>query len=93
MKKNRSVFYDLGFDDDESMALTFKAGIYVKILEVVEKKKIKPRELEKMLNVPQPRVSELLSGKISSLSIEKLLFYLEKMGVEASVSFKHKRAS
>jgi predicted XRE-type DNA-binding protein len=93
MKKNKSVFSDLGFNEQEALALTVKADLYGKILDVVEKKKIKPRELEKMLDVPQPRVSELLNGKMSSLSIEKLLSYLEKMGVEASVSFKKKRAS
>ena len=93
MKKNKSVFNDMGFNEQEALALTVKADLYGKILDVVEKKKIKPRDLEKMLDVPQPRVSELLSGKMSSLSIEKLLSYLEKMGVEASVSFRNKRAS
>lgn len=93
MKKIKSVFHNMGFSEQESLTLTVKADLYSKILDVVEKQKIKPRELEKMLDVPQPRVSELLNGKMSSLSIEKLLSYLEKMGVEASVSFKNKRAS
>ena len=93
MKKNKSVFNDMGFNEQEALALTVKAELYSKILDVVEKKKIKPRDLEKVLDVPQPRVSELLNGKMSSLSIEKLLSYLEKMGVEASVSFRKKRAS
>lgn len=93
MKKNKSVFHDMGFNDQESLTLTVKADLYSKILEVVEKKKIKPRQLEKILDVPQPRVSELLRGKLSSISIEKLLSYLEKMGIEASVSFKTKHAS
>lgn len=93
MKKTKSVFNDIGFSEQEALALTFKADLYGKILDVVEKQKIKPRDLEKLLDVPQPRVSELLNGKMSSLSIEKLLSYLEKMGVDASVSFKKKRAS
>jgi predicted XRE-type DNA-binding protein len=93
MKRNKSVFSDLGFNEQEALALTVKADLYGKILDVVEKQKIKPRELEKILDVPQPRVSELLNGKMSSLSIEKLLSYLEKIGVEASVSFRKKRAS
>ena len=93
MKKNRSVFNDMGFNEQEALALTIKADLYGKILDVVEKQKIKPRDLEKMLDVPQPRVSELLNGKMSSLSIEKLISYLEKMGIEASVSFRNKRAS
>ena len=86
MKKNKSVFSDMGFNEQEALALTVKADLYGKILDVVEKQKIKPRDLEKMLDVPQP-------SKMSSLSIEKLLSYLEKMGVETSVSFRKKRAS
>jgi len=93
MKKIKPVFHDMGFSEHESLTLTVKADLYSKILEVVEKKKIKPRELEKILDVPQPRISELLRGKLSLLSIEKLLSYLEKMGIETSVSFKTKHAS
>ena len=93
MKKNRSVFKDLGFNEQESLTLTIKANLYGKLLDVVSEKKIKPRGLEKLLDVPQPRISELLNGKMSTLSIEKLLSYLERMGVEAAVSFRSKRAS
>jgi predicted XRE-type DNA-binding protein len=93
MKKNKSVFNDLGFNEQESLALTIKADLYSKILEMVDRKGLKPRDLEKMLDVPQPRVSELLRGKLSSVSIEKLLAYLERMGIEIQVSFKTKRAS
>ncbi len=92
MKKNKSVFHDLGFNDNESVSLTLKADLHLKILDIVEKQKVTPRELEKILDVPQPRVSELLNGKISTLSIEKLISYLEKLGVVTSVSFKSKRA-
>ncbi len=93
MKKIKSVFHDLGFSEQESNSLTLKADMHSKILEVVEKQKIKARDLEKILDVPQPRISELLNGKISTVSIEKLISYLEKLGVVTSVSFKTKRAS
>lgn len=92
MKKTKSVFYDLGFSKSESLALIFKADLYEKIIDVVRTRKISPRDLEKILNVPQPRVSELLNGKLSSVSIEKLLNYLEKLGVVASIAFKQSRA-
>ena len=93
MKKIKSVFHDLGFSEQESNSLTLKADMHSKILEVVEKQKIKARDLEKILDVPQPRISELLNGKISTVSIEKLISYLEKLGVVTTVSFKTKRAS
>lgn len=90
MKKTSSVFKDLGFNESQSRLLIFKSELYNKVLDVVKKQKITPRQLEKILDVPQPRVSELLNGKFSSLSIEKLLSYLEKLGIETSVSFKRK---
>jgi predicted XRE-type DNA-binding protein len=93
MKKQKTVFHDLGFSDQESMALALKADIYAKILDVIQKRKLKGRELEKILDVPQPRVSELLNSKLSSTSIEKLLNYLERLGVAASISFKQEKAS
>ncbi len=92
MKKEKSVFEDLGFSASESLALTLKADIYAKILTIVRAKKIPPRELEKILDVPQPRVSELLNGKLSNMSIEKLLNFLEKLGVLASLSYKARKA-
>ncbi len=92
MKTSKSVFADMGFNEQEAMTLKVKADLHNKILDVVEKKRIKPRDLEKILDVPQPRVSELLRGKMFSFSIEKLLSYLEKMGIETSISFKNRKA-
>ncbi len=75
-----SVFKDLGFDEAESEALEIKAALLNSILDVVEKRGYKQRDLEKVLDQPQPRVSELLNGKISKMSIEKLLNYLQHLG-------------
>ncbi len=75
-----SVFKDLGFDEAESEALEIKAALLNSILDVVEKRGYKQRDLEKVLDQPQPRVSELLNGKISKMSIEKLLNYLQRLG-------------
>ena len=88
MKKIKSVFHDLGLSKSESVTLTFKAEVYSKILDVIKAKKLSARELEKILDIPQPRVSELLNEKLSGVSIEKLLTYLEKLGVSTSASFK-----
>jgi predicted XRE-type DNA-binding protein len=79
MSKNESVFHDLGFSEAESLALTVKADLHTKLLAVIEARHLTSRELEKIFDVPQPRVSELLNGKISTMSIEKLLTYLQKL--------------
>lgn len=92
MKKIKPVFHDLGFNEEESVALNLKSDLYGKVLEIIRKQNLKPRDLEKIFDVPQPRVSELMNGKISSLSLEKLISYLEKLGIEATITFKTNRA-
>ena len=75
-----AVFSDLGFSPSESAALKVKADLYFAIRRIIHSKGYKPRQLEKMLNQPQPRISELMNGKINQVSIEKLLGYLESLG-------------
>ena len=92
MKKPKPAFHDLGFTKSQALTLSFKAEIHLRILDEVKRRKIPARELETILGVPQPRVSELMNGKISSVSIEKLLNYLEKLGLTATVSFHQLKA-
>ena len=81
-----NVIDDLGFSPEEAAAIKLKASLHAEILRVVEKRKLKARELEKILDQPQPRISELLNGKISKMSAEKLAGYLSRLGVEIKIS-------
>jgi len=80
-----NVLDDLGFDEQTSLELKLKYQIYQGILALVEKQNYSPRDLETLFDVPQPRVSELLRGKLSTISIKKLLWYMEKLGGAANV--------
>jgi predicted XRE-type DNA-binding protein len=88
-----SVFDDLGFSPTESAALKMKADLLDAILKIVAKNGYRQRDLVKILGQPQPRVSELLRGKISSTSIEKLLDYVERLGAVAAVRVSFGRAA
>jgi predicted XRE-type DNA-binding protein len=81
-----NVIDDLGFSPEEAAAIKLKASLHAEVLRVVEKRKLKARELEKILDQPQPRISELLNGKISKMSAEKLAGYLSRLGVEIKIS-------
>lgn len=91
MKKIRSVFYDL-YSPSEALVMEMKADLLIQILSTVKARKLSQKDLQQLLEIPQPRVSELLNEKISSMSIEKLVGYLQKLGVTTSLSFKKKRA-
>ncbi len=77
---SEKLFEKLGFSDEDSAILRFKADLYIEICKIVQKKKYSRRQLEKIFDAPQSRVSELMTGKLDKISIEKLINYIEKLG-------------
>ena len=84
-----SVLDDLGFPPEQATALKFKAELYQAILRVT--RRYSQKELQKILGEPQPRVSELLNGKIATKSVDKLLCYAGRLGIEAKAKFAQTR--
>lgn len=80
-----SVLDDLGFSPAATTALKFKAELYRAILKYAQR--YSQKELQVILGEPQPRISELLNGKIASKSVDKLLFYAGRLGIEAKTTF------
>jgi predicted XRE-type DNA-binding protein len=81
-----NVFDALGFSASEASALKVKAEILSAILEHVRAKGYTQRELVAMLDEYQPSVSNLLKGRISQVSIEKLLRYADRLGLETRIA-------
>ena len=80
-----SVIDDLGFSPEQATALKFKAELYQAILKYSEK--CSQKELQVILGEPQPRVSELLNGEIADKSVDKLLYYAGRLGIDAKTKF------
>jgi predicted XRE-type DNA-binding protein len=72
--------------------LEIKADLHQQVLKLIRAKRLTPRQLEKTLEVPQPRVSELLNGKLSVLSIAKLLMYASRLGAKIDIRLKARAA-
>lgn len=86
-----NVFADLGFSAEEAAILPMKTQLHIEIMREVEKQGLTPRQLEKLLDVPQPRVSELTSGKISRMTADFLAKYLYRLGREVEMKTKQSR--
>jgi predicted XRE-type DNA-binding protein len=84
-----NVFEDLGFSPEHAAALKFKAELYQAILKFA--KNYSQKELQIILAEPQPRISELLNGKIAHKSVDKLLRYAGRLGIEAKAKFTQSR--
>lgn len=84
-----NVMDDLGFSPEKATALKFKAELYRAILKYAGK--YSQKDLQVILGEPQPRVSELLNGKIANKSVDKLLYYAGRLGIEARATFAQTR--
>jgi predicted XRE-type DNA-binding protein len=80
-----NVLDDLGFSPEQAAVLKFKADLYQAILK--HARKYSQKQLQIILAEPQPRVSELLNGKIANKSVDKLLYYAGRLGIEARAKF------
>ena len=84
-----SVLDDLGLSPEQATALKFKAELYQAILKYSQK--YSQKDLQVILGEPQPRVSELLNGKIANKSVDKLLYYAGRLGIEPKTKFSQNR--
>src|SRR5271155_207340 len=87
-----SVLDELGLDRQAALELKLKAALHQKILQLVKRRGDRARDLERILRILQPRVSEMMRGKLSTLSVARLLLYADLLGAEAEVKLKKARA-
>jgi predicted XRE-type DNA-binding protein len=81
-----NIFDALGFSVSEAGTLKVKAEILSAILEYVRAKGYTQRQLVDILDEYQPSVSKLLKGRISQVSIEKLLRYAGRLHLQTSIA-------
>jgi predicted XRE-type DNA-binding protein len=84
---------ELGLDRQSALELKLKASLHQNILELIKRRRYSPRDLERILQIQQPRVSELTRGKLSTLSVARLLLYADLLGAKAQIRLKQIRAS
>ncbi len=81
-----SVFEDIGFSAEEARLLEAKSLIWSALDHFIKKHKIRSRKLETILDISQPMVSDLTTGKIDKMTLDKLIRYSERLGIR--IAFK-----
>lgn len=80
-----NVLDDLGLNPQSAQELNIKYDLHRQIIALIERRGYSRRDLEKILDVPQPRVSELMRGKLSTLSFSKLIYYANRLGAHTKI--------
>ena len=82
------ILDDLGFSRSGVSALEIKASIVEAILAEIDRRGFTQRQLVDVLDEYQPNVSNLLNGRISKVSIEKLLGYADRLKMRSSIELR-----
>jgi predicted XRE-type DNA-binding protein len=77
-----NIFIDLGFSEEEAAELSIKACLFRKLQQALRESELSQAELAKKLGVKQPHVSEILNGKMSGFSTERIAKYLLRLNYD-----------
>lgn len=73
-----NVFADLGLRNPDDLA--YKAGLIGSLMRYQKEHGITQGELARLVGIPQPRLSNLFSGKIGNITTEKLINACARLG-------------
>lgn len=86
-----NVFRDLGFRREEAEQLLVRADLMIEVQKLIASRRLKQRTAAKLLGVSQPRVSDLLQGRIDLFSTDALIDMLGRLGAHVRVTVKRGR--
>lgn len=84
-----NIFADLGLDQPEE--LLAKAKLLHEVGGLIKRSNLSQQEIADKLGVSQPKVSLLVSGRLSAFSTDTLLHYLSILGCEVQIRVKKPR--
>ena len=83
-----NVFEDLGFDPAESADLALRAYLMAEIRRLIERNDLTQIKAAKFFGIKQPKISNIINGRVEEISSDYLVGLLAKTGGEFRYSFK-----
>ena len=84
-RTSQNVFRDLGFGAEEAENLRIRAALMVELTEHIRREGLTQKEAAVTLGVTQPRISDLMRGRIDVFSIDTLIAMLSRAGVKTTI--------
>jgi predicted XRE-type DNA-binding protein len=88
MKIRRStgnVFRDLGFSEEEATNLKMRMDLMIRLGALIEARGLTQAKAAELFGVSQPRISDLVRGKIDRFSVDTLIAMLGHAGVKVQI--------
>lgn len=85
-RSSGNVFADLGLGPEEADHLRIRSDLMIAIRKVIASRKLTQHQAAKLFGVTQPRVSNLVRGRIDLFSIDTLVDMLAAAGVSVKLT-------
>jgi len=85
-RSSGNVFRDLGFGTEEAGNLRVRADLMIALSKLIEDRGLTQVKAAKLFGVSQPRVSDLVRGKIERFSVDTLIAMLGAADVQVTVT-------
>ena len=92
-KRFESIWDAIEDTAEDAAAMRTRANLMLELQEHLRKRKLTQTEAARLLKVAQPRVSDLMRGRIDLFSTDTLIDMLGRMGARVTVSVEFKRAA
>ena len=76
-----NIFLDLGFPPHEAAVMLLRAELAEALHVWIEREKLTQAQAAKRLKIAQPRMSEIVRGKVELLSLDYLVGLCAKAGI------------
>jgi predicted XRE-type DNA-binding protein len=83
-----NVFRDLGFDAAESENLRLRSDLMIELSKLITARRLTQAKAAAMFGVSQPRVSDLMRGRIDRFSVDTLVAMLGSAGLRVRLVVK-----
>ena len=84
-RSSGNVFRDLGFGPQEAESLRLRAQLMAELSRLIQTRELTQSSAAKLFGVTQPRISDLVRGKIDLFSIETLVEMLTRAGIRVQL--------
>jgi len=85
-KGNENVFVDCGFPPAEAENLRIRAKMMMALTGYIQERKITQSRAARVMGVSQPRISDLVRGKIGLFTIDTLVNMVTSAGLKVDVA-------
>lgn len=84
-RSSGNVFHDLGFTSEEAEHLKIRSDLMIQLQKLISVRGLTQAQAAKILGVTQPRVSDLLRGRIDLFSTDAIIDMLARFNVRVKI--------